>query len=44
MYGFVEKAMDKALMVLKFDSPKRAIEILQKNNISIIEEKIALGL
>ena len=44
MYGFVEKARDKALMVLKFDSPKRAIEILQKNNIPIIEEKIALGL
>lgn len=44
MYGFVEKASDKALMVLKFDNSEKAIEILQKNNISIVEEKVALGL
>ena len=44
MYGFVEKASEQALMVLKFDNIEKAIEILQKNNISIVDDKIALGL
>jgi hypothetical protein len=44
MYGFVEKASEQALMVFKFDNHEKAIEILQKNNISIVEEKVALGL
>jgi hypothetical protein len=44
MYGFVEKASEKALMVLKFDNIETAIEILQKNNISIVDDKVALGL
>ncbi len=43
MYGFVEKTSEKALMVFKFDNIEKAIEILQKNNISIVEEKVALG-
>jgi hypothetical protein len=44
MYGFVEKASEKALMVLKFDNIEKAIDVLQKNNIPIVEEKVALGL
>ena len=44
MYGFVEKTSEKALMVFKFDNIEKAIEILQKNNISIVDDKIALGL
>lgn len=44
MYGFVEKASEKALMVLKFDNVEKAVEVLQKNNIPIVEEKVALGL
>ena len=44
MYGFVEKASEKALMVLKFDNVEKAIEILQKNNVSIVDDKVALGL
>lgn len=44
MYGFVEKASEKALMVLKFDNVDKAMEVLQKNNISVVEEKVALGL
>ena len=44
MYGFVEKASEKALMVLKFDNIEKAIEVLQANNIPIVEEKVALGL
>ena len=43
MYGFVEKASEQALMVFKFDNIEKAIEVLQKNNISIVEEKVALG-
>ncbi len=43
MYGFVEKTSEQALMVFKFDNIEKAIEILQKNNISIVEEKVALG-
>ena len=44
MYGFVEKASEKALMVLKFDNVEKAIEILQNNNIPIVDDKVALGL
>lgn len=44
MYGFVEKASEQALMVLKFDNIDKAMEVLQKNNISVVEEKVALGL
>ena len=44
MYGFVEKASEKALMVLKFDNIEKAIEILQQNNIPIVDDKVALGL
>ncbi len=43
MYGFVEKTSEKALMVFKFDNIEKAIEVLQKNNISIVEDKVALG-
>ncbi len=43
MYGFVEKTSEKALMVFKFDNVEKAIDVLQKNNISIVEEKVALG-
>lgn len=44
MYGFVEKATDKALMVFKIADMDKAIEVLQKNNISLVDKKIALGL
>jgi hypothetical protein len=39
MYGFVEKASEKALMVFRFENPDKAIEILKKNNINIIGSK-----
>ncbi|MGB8226111.1 MAG: ACT domain-containing protein [Sedimentisphaerales bacterium] len=39
MYGFVEKATDKALMVFRFDNPDKATEILKKHNIKIASEK-----
>lgn len=38
MYGFVEKASDKALMVFKFEDIDKAIAILCKNGISIISK------
>lgn len=44
MYGFVEKTSEKALMVFKFDNVEKAIEVLQKNNVSIVDDKVALGL
>jgi hypothetical protein len=31
-------------MVLKFDNVEKAIEVLQKNNVSIVDDKVALGL
>jgi hypothetical protein len=39
MYGFVEKATDKALMVFRFDNPDRATAILKKHDIRIAVEK-----
>ena len=44
MYGFVEKTSEKALMVFKLDNVEKAIDVLQKNNISIVDDKVALGL
>ncbi len=44
MYGFVEKATDKALMVFKFEHIDKAIEVLQKNKIGVVDKKTALGL
>jgi hypothetical protein len=41
MYGFVEKASDKALMVFGFEDIDKAIDVLCKNGVSIIsKEKI----
>lgn len=39
MYGFVEKASEKALMVFKFDDIDKAIEILCENGISIVSQE-----
>ena len=36
MYGFVEKVMEKALFVFRFDDPDRAIEVLKENDITIV--------
>ena len=44
MYGFVEKATDKALMVFKFDDIDKAIDVLKTNKINIVDKKTALGL
>lgn len=44
MYGFVEKTSEKALMVFKFDNVEKGIEVLQQNNVSIVDDKVALGL
>ena len=42
MYGFVEKASDKALMVFKFEDIDKAIDVLCKNGISVMsKDKIA---
>jgi hypothetical protein len=38
MYGFVEKASDKALLVFRFENPDKAIEILSKHKIKIIKK------
>jgi hypothetical protein len=44
MYGFVEKATDKALMVFKFENIDKAIEVLNANEINVLDKKTALGL
>jgi hypothetical protein len=44
MYGFVEKFSDKALLVMRFDDLKKAIKILTKNKVRIIDEDEILNL
>ena len=39
MYGFVEKHTDKALMVFRFEDPKKAAEVLIKNKINTVKAK-----
>ena len=36
MYGFTEKSADKAIMVLRFDDTAKALELLKKNGIVIV--------
>lgn len=41
MYAFVEKASDKALLVMRFDDIERAIQVLKQNHVSLVApEKI----
>lgn len=44
MYGFVEKATDKALMVFKFENIDKAIDVLKSKGINVVDKKTALGL
>ena len=37
MYGFVEKASDKALMVFRFEDPEKASEVLEKAGVKTLE-------
>ena len=39
MYGFVEKASDKALMVFRFDNIDKAIDVLKKHGIGILKKE-----
>ena len=39
MYGFVEKHTDKALMVFRFEDPKKAVEVLSTNKINTVKLK-----
>jgi len=36
MYGFVESRTDKALMVFRFENPDKALDVLQKNGVSVV--------
>jgi len=38
MYGFLEKASDKALLVFRFEDPDKAIKILHKNKIRVVNK------
>ena len=38
MYGFLEKASDKALLVFRFEEPDKAIKILRKNKVKVINK------
>ncbi|HTY45904.1 MAG TPA: ACT domain-containing protein [Patescibacteria group bacterium] len=44
MYGFVEKALEKALLVFRFDDPDRAISTLTKNKIRVIKKEEIINL
>ena len=39
MYGFAEKELKKGLMVFKFDDTAKAIELLAKNNVKLLDKK-----
>jgi len=41
MYAFVEKSGDDAVVIFRFDEPDKAVAILQRNGVSIMEaEKV----
>lgn len=38
MYGFVEKFSDKALLVFRFDDLDKAIRVLEKNKLMVVDK------
>ena len=38
MYGFVEKKADKAIMVFRFDEPDKAIDVLKRGGIAVVDQ------
>ncbi len=42
MYAFVEKNLDQAIIIFRFDNTDKAIETLMENDVHIIEESILL--
>ncbi|HPN88368.1 MAG TPA: ACT domain-containing protein [Candidatus Omnitrophota bacterium] len=44
MYAFVEKNVNQAIVVFRFDNPDKAISSLTKNNIRIVGKKDIQGL
>ena len=44
MYAFVEKRVDKAILVFRFDDLDRAIGVLTKNNIRVVGKKDIVNL
>lgn len=43
LYAFVEKKVDKAIVVFRFDDSDRAIDVLKKNNINVLGQKDIKG-
>ncbi|HNQ49868.1 MAG TPA: ACT domain-containing protein [Candidatus Omnitrophota bacterium] len=39
MYGFLERASTRALLVFRFDNPDTAIEVLKANKIRVVGQK-----
>jgi hypothetical protein len=39
MYAFVQQSGDNAIMIFRFDNLDHAVEILQKNNVTVINGK-----
>ncbi|MFO7840216.1 MAG: ACT domain-containing protein [Desulfosalsimonadaceae bacterium] len=42
MYVVVEKKMDEAILIFRFDAPDRAAEVLQENDIRLVDEEKVL--
>jgi hypothetical protein len=40
MYAFVEKKSDNAIVIFRIDQPGRAIEVLEKNKITVLSSEI----
>ena len=40
MYAFVEKKSDNAIVIFRIDQPDRAIEVLEKNKITVLSSEI----
>lgn len=41
MYSFVQKSMESAILIFRFDNPDNAIEILKQNDIRVVESSSA---
>lgn len=44
MYAFVGKTSDEALVILRVESPEKAIDVLKSNNIKVLSSDTVYGL
>jgi hypothetical protein len=44
MYAFIQKSMEEAILIFRFDDPDKALDVLLENDVTILNENKMLSL